>query len=177
MGIRFRRFVPAMLLLCTTAVVGQTHDRPGHHHHSPYADEPRSAVASLSAGQLDQLEKGEGMGLSRAAELNRYPGPVHVLDAAEELGLSDEQRRETRRILDAMKGDAVRLGKEIIEKETLLSRRFAHRHVDEEFLRDLTTEIGLLQGKLRLVHLLAHLRTTALLSNEQIARYDELRGY
>lgn len=34
-----------------------------------------------------------------------------------------------------------------------------------------------LAGEYRLSHLDAHRRTRALLSSEQVARYDELRGY
>ena len=44
-------------------------------------------------------------------------------------------------------------------------------------MRAETAAIAGLQGRLRAVHLAAHLETRALLSAEQIARYDALRGY
>jgi hypothetical protein len=45
--------------------------------------------------------------------------------------------------------------------------------IDERRLKELTAQIGVRQGALRAVHL----ETAAALSTEQIARYDELRGY
>lgn len=44
-------------------------------------------------------------------------------------------------------------------------------------LAELTARIATLQGRLRAVHLGAHLDTTALLSAEQITLYPKLRGY
>ncbi len=46
--------------------------------------------------------------------------------------------------------------------------------------QEFDTEIGelaVLQGRLRAIHLAAHLETTSVLSPAQIARYGELRGY
>jgi hypothetical protein len=40
-----------------------------------------------------------------------------------------------------------------------------------------TGAIAELQGRLRAVHLSAHLETRALLNPDQIARYEQLRGY
>jgi hypothetical protein len=37
--------------------------------------------------------------------------------------------------------------------------------------------IAALQGELRAIHLAAHLTTRAILSESQIIRYNELRGY
>lgn len=164
------------ILAAVTASASQDHSQASHHH-SVYADEARSEIASLSADELKQLESGAGMGFARAAELSGYPGPMHVLEAAKELGLSDSQREETQRIFDTMKSDALRIGGEIIEKERRLSLRFQHRHIDETVLRELAAELGLLRAELRVAHLRAHLSTTALLTPEQIQRYDELRGY
>ena len=39
------------------------------------------------------------MGLALAAELNGYPGPRHVLDLADQLGLTPEQQVEAQRLL------------------------------------------------------------------------------
>ncbi len=41
----------------------------------------------------------------------------------------------------------------------------------------MTGEIAALYGKLRYTHLAAHLATQGLLTEEQIATYDRLRGY
>ena len=117
------------------------------------------------------------MGLARAAELNQYPGPKHVLELAVELGLNAEQRSAVEAIREAMLEQARRLGEEIIEKERHLNMRFAHRHIDGDRLRAATDEIASLRGELRFTHLRAHLETRALLSSDQIEAYDRLRGY
>ncbi|MDX1583836.1 MAG: Spy/CpxP family protein refolding chaperone [Thermoanaerobaculia bacterium] len=148
-----------------------------HDHHSSYAGQEGSEIAGLSAREVEQLVNGEGMGLARPAELNHYPGPMHVLEAAEELALTEEQERQTRSIFERMKAEAKRIGSEIIEKERELSRRFEHRHIDREMLAELTGEIGLLRAKLRATHLEAHLEMAEVLTPEQVAEYDTLRGY
>ena len=43
-------------------------------------------------------------------------------------------------------------------------------------LAEATAAIGALQGSLRAVHLAAHLETRALLTPQQIVRYQHLRG-
>jgi hypothetical protein len=43
---------------------------------------------------LAALLKGEGMGMAKAAELNGYPGPTHVLTLAKELALTESQLQQ-----------------------------------------------------------------------------------
>lgn len=152
-----------------------------HEHHarnaSPYADQEDSGIAALSLDEVRQLRDGAGMGMARAAELNRYPGPKHVLELAGELGLSPPQKSAVEGVHEEMRQAAVRLGEAIVEREEQLQRRFAHRHIDEALLRRTTSEIAALYGELRFAHLAAHLKTAALLSTEQAERYDRLRGY
>jgi hypothetical protein len=144
---------------------------------SPYAGEQTRAIKALSDAEVTQLLNGHGMGLARAAELNRYPGPRHVLDLATELGLQPAQTTELARIFDAMKAAALPLGRELVARETELDRLFATRRATDETVLALTREIGRLQGELRAVHLNAHVATVAVLSPAQVARYDDLRGY
>lgn len=144
---------------------------------SPYAGEQTRAIKALSASEMNQLLAGHGMGLARAAELNSYPGPRHVLDLAPELGLQPAQTAELTRVFDAMKAAALPLGRELVARETELDRLFASRRAAPDSVLALTREIGRLQGELRAVHLNAHVATVAVLSPAQVARYDELRGY
>ena len=65
----------------------------GHH---PYAGLEQRAVKALSEQQIADLRGGRGMGLALPAELNGYPGPSHVLENADALGLSAEQRECTK---------------------------------------------------------------------------------
>ena len=115
--------------------------------------------------------------LRKTAELNHYPGPRHVLELADQLQLSNEQRRRTQAILGAMKSNAMSLGKQLVEKEQLLDLRFAEGSVSDAELEQLVTEIAAIQGKLRAVHLRAHLAQRAVLTQDQIRIYAAHRGY
>jgi hypothetical protein len=117
------------------------------------------------------------MGLARAAELNHYPGPKHVLELSDSLGLSAQQRNEVMAIRETMLAQAVELGARIIEAERSLGLRFRHGHIDAAAVREATVDIGSLQAELRYAHLSAHLLTRAALTAPQIETYDRLRGY
>lgn len=151
------------------------HSAPGDP--TPYAGLAGREIKALSAEQVDQLLGGQGMGFALAAELNHYPGPRHALELATPLGLSAEQRAQILAIQAAMSAEAVRLGKQVVEQERELDRRFASGRIDLTELRALTGAIARRQGELRAAHLGAHLAVRALLSEGQILHYDELRGY
>jgi len=144
---------------------------------SPYRGQEGREIKALSVEEIDSLQAGDGMGLAKAAELNRYPGPRHVLQLAEALELSEEQRAQTQEAFDRMKEKAVALGSAIVEKERALDRMFRDRVIDREKLEAAVHEIANLQGKLRLAHLEAHLELESVLNHDQIARYIGLRGY
>lgn len=144
---------------------------------SPYLDQLGSSVRGLSQQEVDGLLAGEGMGYARSAELNGYPGPRHVLDMANELQLSSEQTTSITAIFDGMKEQAVALGQKIVGAESLLSQSFADKTISEESLQTQLDELTNLYSQLRQVHLQAHLAVTPLLSNEQLAQYQVLRGY
>ena len=86
----------------------------GHH---PYAGLEQRTVKALSEQQIADLRAGRGMGLALPAELNGYPGPSHVLENADALGLSAEQREHTKGLFEAMKAEAVPVGERLIEQE------------------------------------------------------------
>lgn len=144
---------------------------------SPYAGQEQRAIKALSPEEVRDLKEGRGMGLAKAAELNGYPGPAHVLELASALELSPAQEAATREIQQRMQSEARRLGATILAAETQLERRFAHGHIDAETLRDSVAAITVLQGELRAVHLEAHLAQTSVLTAEQVARYAAFRGY
>jgi hypothetical protein len=47
---------------------------------TPYAGQQNRTIKALSDEDIVGLLKGDGMGFAKAAELNGYPGPKHVLD-------------------------------------------------------------------------------------------------
>ena len=144
---------------------------------SPYVGQEMRDIKALSAQDVNGYLEGKGMGYAKAAELNHYPGPRHVLDLADKLGLSQEQTTRSTALFNDMKAKASALGKQLVDKEAELDKRFASGDINSQRLQALLTEIGELTAKLRYVHLNAHLDQQALLTAQQVKHYDDLRGY
>ena len=157
----------ALLLLSSAAAVAQ----------GPYAGMQARSIKALSQEQVSDLSAGRGMGLALAAELNGYPGPAHVLELADKLELSSDQRNQIATLFNSMKAEAQPLGAELIKEESDLDRLFASRSITPESLKTSTAAIAVTQGALREAHLKYHLSTAAVLTREQMHRYAELRGY
>jgi hypothetical protein len=146
-------------------------------HHSPYADQAASDIKALTADEQASLLDGKGAGFAKAAELNGYPGPLHVLELAEPLELTPEQLAKTRALFDRMR-DAARVeGAALVEAERQLDRLYASRRATAENVTAQLARIEAGRARLRGVHLNAHLEQAALLSKHQIAQYAQLRGY
>jgi len=144
---------------------------------TPYAGQHMRAIKALSDDDLKAYEHGQGHGFAKAAELNGYPGPMHTLELANELKLSDEQRTQSQALLTQHKAEARRLGAELIDAERALDQAFASRSISPELLTQLTRTAGDKLAQLRAEHLQTHLTQTALLTEQQIERYKTLRGY
>lgn len=147
----------------------------GEHKH--YTGQEKREIKALSSEDIQGYLTGQGMGFAKAAELNHYPGPRHVLDMADKLNLSEEQKAKTNIVFNDMKTKVINLGRLIIDKEKNLDKLFESQEADQTQLKALVLEIAKLQGDLRFVHLNAHLEMKRLLSGEQIQKYDEQRGY
>lgn len=144
---------------------------------NPYAGQERRPIKALSEQDIADYRGGRGMRTSLAAELNHYPGPRHVLEHAHALGLSEAQRAGTQDLHDKMARDAKRVGEQIVNKEAELETLFATGQANRDNTAALVREIGTLQAEYRLVHLDAHLSMRQVLTPQQIAEYDKLRGY
>ena len=162
----------AAVVVGTAAITAATAQTP-----SPYTGQQQRAIKALSDQEIQDLLEGRGMGLAKAAELNSYPGPLHVLQLADRLGLSDAQRAATDALYAAMHQKALPIGRQIVEAERTLDRAFADRSIEPAMLRSQIAAIAILQGNLRVVHLETHLAQRSVLTPEQISRYDALRGY
>lgn len=168
---------PCVLTLGVLVLSPARSESQHHQHASPYKDFLDREIKALSAEEIQGLRQGGGMGFALPAELHGYPGPRHVLDLADEVELTSVQRVEIEEIFHAMDARARRLGAEIIELERRLDQAFAQQWIGSQDLRELVTEIGARKSELRTVHLQAHLELRPLLTEEQRARYAELRGY
>ncbi|MEP6609820.1 MAG: periplasmic heavy metal sensor [Burkholderiaceae bacterium] len=144
---------------------------------SPYAGQQQRAIKSLSEQEVSGLLNGAGAGFARAAELNGYPGPMHVLEHTDRLALSAEQRSATQSLLTQHKARARTLGEQLVNAERDLDKLFAQRIADADAVDAATRRVGLLQAELRAEHLKTHVAQTALLSGDQVRMYSVLRGY
>lgn len=144
---------------------------------SPYTSQQDRSIKALSSERIAGLQAGRGLGYAKAAELNGFPGPKHVLELAEELALSDDQRARTRALFESMQERASVLGRELIAAEAALDEAFAEREISPQRLGELVAASARIEGDLRRIHLQAHLDQTELLDNEQVTKYMKLRGY
>ncbi len=174
----------AMIAALAPAVAQHVH-QPGHssppahapNARAPYAGSEQRAIKALSEQQVGDLRASRGMGLALAAELNGYPGPLHVLELADRLQLTPDQRDRVRRLFDAMKSEAAAEGERVIDAERALDRAFAERSITAQRLVELTAAVGAAQATLRATHLKYHLATVEVVTPDQRQRYAELRGY
>lgn len=145
--------------------------------HAPYAGQQSRVIKSLSAADIEALRQGRGWGFAKPAELNGYPGPLHVLELRDALGLNAAQRARIEAIYGDMKAAAQRVGRDFLAAEQALDAAFAGGNATADKVEALTVAAARLRAKLQSVHLRAHLLTTPLLSPAQRHRYAVLRGY
>jgi hypothetical protein len=181
----YRNIFGLSALLATLMSAGCT---SGQHHHShdgggqvnpsgSYAGQQTRAIKALSSQEEQDLRQGKGMGLAKAAELNGFPGPMHTLELARALQLSEEQKASTLALMNSHKSVVKALGERLIAEERSLDSLFVQKTITQESIDLLTQKIGNLQAQIRAEHLRTHLLQTAMLSKEQIAKYNSLRGY
>ena len=143
----------------------------------PYAGLQNRPIKTLSDQQIADLNAGRGMGLALAAELNGYPGPIHAIELAGQLRLSPDQLSKLKSLFEAMKAETIPLGSKLISQERELNDGFANHTITSTSLQTATISIGTTQVALRAAHLKYHLSAADILTPEQVARYNELRGY
>jgi Spy/CpxP family protein refolding chaperone len=162
-----RSIACALLLVTATAVAAQ----------QPYAGQQTREIKALSGEEVDQYLAGAGMGYARAAELNGYPGPMHVLDLADQLALTPLQRDRVAALMKTHKADARALGLKVVEAERALDALFRSGKATDAALTTRVRAAAAAQGDYRLAHLETHRRLRAMLTPEQVAQYGVLRGY
>lgn len=163
----------AMIVIAIVLITGNSFAQS----HQPYAGRQARPVKALSEQQMADLRAGRGMSLALPAELNGYPGPLHVIEHASALALTPSQLAHMQRLYGEMKGEAVALGERLIAQETELDWQFSSRTVTRATLVETTAAIGKIQSELRATHLRYHLETVEVLTTEQLSRYAALRGY
>lgn len=144
---------------------------------NPYSGQESREIKALAAEEIESYLAGKGMGLAKAAELNGYPGPSHVLALAGELGLSPEQKQRTEALFKTMEARAKEIGRTLVDEERKLDQLFASESITSETLTLSLNRIGELQALVRQAHLDSHLAQAEILTPVQVAAYMKLRGY
>lgn len=152
-------------------------DDPGHSHLSKYAGQETRDIKSLSPDDIAELRRGGGWGLAKAAELNGVPGPAHLLELKDEIALDDAQVSALSQLYERMKAEAIEQGERLITLERDLESHFRDGTITDAILRSSLDDIAAARRNLRYIHLATHLQTPAILSPDQIRKYNELRGY
>lgn len=166
-----RSAVAALVFVLPFAAHGQDHA------HSPYAGLEDRAIKSLSEADIEELRRGGGWGLALPAELNGMPGPAHLLELKEAIGLSADQVAQIEALFAEMQAEAQEAGARLIAAEEAIEEAFRAGGPDEARLKTLIAEAEAARAELRFIHLSRHLAMPPLLTAEQIRRYNQLRGY
>jgi hypothetical protein len=148
-----------------------------HTNHSQYVGQEKRPIKSLSPEDILELKRGGGWGLAKAAELNGVPGPAHLLELKKEISLTKSQTDAITHLYNQMKSSAIDFGNQLIELEKRLEIGFQTNSITAKILRSSLSEISQVRTNLRFVHLATHLETPKILSAEQVAKYNSLRGY
>src|SRR5688572_19878417 len=101
---------------------------------SPYVGEQSRSIKALSEQEQADLIAGKGMGLARAAELNGYPGPMHVLELMVDLSLTAEQKAATEFLFKSMHERAQVVGRELVSAEGALDELFRSKKITADLL-------------------------------------------
>jgi len=142
--------------------------------HAGHAAPGHDAVA-CEAEFRDVIADGRGFGLAFAADRNGYPGPLHVLELKDRLGLSGEQETKLHALMSAMFAEARPRGAALLEAEARLERLFAGGRADDSAVRAAVADVERARSAVRLVHLRTHLATRDLLTEPQRRAYHEAR--
>lgn len=161
------------------ATIAQNQHQSTHNQSSnmPYAGQQNRSITSLSADDQKALANGEGWGLAKPAELNGVPGPAHLLELGDKIGLSSEQVQQLQKLFSDMKAQAVALGNEYMAAEKALDDYFRSGSFSDRELRNKVDQAEQARANLRFLHLSYHHRTLEVVTPAQVQQYNELRGY
>jgi Spy/CpxP family protein refolding chaperone len=129
----------------------------------------------LDAGERAVLENAGGHGMARAAEANALPGPKHALELADQLRLDAAQRAALEDLYARMRAEALPAGRVVLAAESALDAELARAQPDPERVLALSEATGEARGRLRAVHLNAHVAAARVLDAAQREQYAALR--
>ena len=169
-------FVVAVTVVLGALVAGTSAQHQGAHgsHAGPGLAPHRQMQATLD--EIDRvIAQGLGAGMAFAADQNGYPGPRHVLELKDHLRLTPAQEARITALQTAMFAAARPKSARLLDAEARLRGLFADGIADEGRVRAAVAEVERARAEVRLVHLLTHLDTRTVLTDEQRRAYHEAR--
>ena len=163
-------------VMTATLVLGVTAAGEQHHGQSAGAGRGHHHAAEACTAEFEQvIATGRGFGMAFAADQNGYPGPLHVLELRERLKLTADQVAKMEALMRGMFDESRPKSARLLAAEAKLRRLFADGKADDGMVRAAVADVERARSDVRLVHLLAHLRTRDLLTEEQRRAYHEAR--
>jgi Spy/CpxP family protein refolding chaperone len=137
---------------------------------------PHHDLAQMCATEFEKnIGEGRGFGMAFVADQQGYPGPLHVLELKHRLQLTPEQETKAQALLTAMFAESRPKSAQLLDAERRLRTLFADGKADEASVRTAVAEVERARSDVRMVHLLFHLKTRDLLSDDQQRVYREAR--
>jgi Spy/CpxP family protein refolding chaperone len=171
---------PSLLAIVTAAVVLAL-GVPGSEaqHPMPPAVPGGPAAHMLAESCASAFERniatGRGFGMAFVADQNGYPGPLHILELKDRLKLTPEQEARAQGLMTATLAESRTKSARFLEAEAKLRQLFASGQADEASVRAAAVEVERARTEMRLVHLLTHIKTRGVLTDEQRHLYHEAR--
>jgi len=170
----------SILVIAVASVLGAvafaTAQTGGHGSHgADSASAPHRRMHAALEERNGVIAKGLGAGLAFPADQNYYPGPLHVLEHKDALRLTAEQERRMEALQAAMFAASRPASRRLLEADGRLRRLFADGTADESRVRAAVADVERAWTDVRLVHLLTHLQTRLVLTEEQRRIYHEVR--
>ena len=113
----------------------------------------QAAPMFSSAERSQGLLEGKGMGLATPAENHGYPGPRHVLDAANQLHLTPDQKAKTEALVAEMKAEAIPQAKLLLADEAALDDLFINHQATLANITAASDKAAQAESALRVIHL------------------------
>jgi Spy/CpxP family protein refolding chaperone len=170
-----RRITGATTVGALAGLLGGAAIASGQHGHTGSHEEGHRTAQACATEFEQVVGEGRGFGMAFAADQNGYPGPMHVLELKDRLRLTAEPEAKMRQLMHAMFAESKPKSTRLLEAEATLRRLFASQTADDAAVRTAVDGVERARREVRLVHLLTHLRTRDLLTEEQRRIYHEAR--
>jgi Spy/CpxP family protein refolding chaperone len=170
-----KRLTMFLLIALVMAAPARALAQPPHSGHGAHTTASRHAPDVCEREFEQVVADGRGFGMAFAADRHGYPGPLHVLELATQLGLTADQQTRVRALMDAMFAESRPKGALLLDAERRLTALFASGRADVQSVRAAVADVERLRAELRTLHLVTHLRTRELLSDAQRKAYHAAR--